>query len=605
MANTANIKAVITAEDRGSAVLQGFGNKVGALSEDVVNFAKRATFALGAAATAAAGFGIKTAADLETARSAFIGLFGSAEEADKTLKRIKDEAKSTPFEMTGLTEGVKQLASVTKTGDEAIDILLNVGKAVTASGGTQVELDRVVFNLKQIKGLGELSAIDLKELRRAIPIFDKIVEAAGTTVEAIQNAADPAAELFKVFETGGKKISAVDQAFTLQGGNFNQVLSNMKDSLAIFTSDLVKEIGLFDLAKKGISAFTNALTNNKDKIVLFAKQTIDAFKLLRSGDFVKGMNFGEDSPISVALLTLRARFFDVKDAIVNLYQTIQNYLQPKIVALWNTLTRDLMPALITLWKNILWPVIEAFSPAVGIGLVWAIGLTIDVINILVGVVSGLTKFLAEHQAVVASLAVAFGVLAGAMAIGAAIDAIKVGFATLQLVTIPGLQASFVALGATMAAALPVIAVATAAAAIVASIMTIKDAWNAVNAAERAANNLGNDEQVRQLQKQATAARAIGDTKKVDQIANAIAALSGGRASGGEVYPGSAYMVGESGPEMFVPQGRGKIVPNNQISNSSNINVTFNGVFTGNQQEFRKLAIDVFKAYDDAKGMGTV
>jgi hypothetical protein len=37
-----------------------------------------------------------------------------------------------------------------------------------------------------------------------------------------------------------------------------------------------------------------------------------------------------------------------------------------------------------------------------------------------------------------------------------------------------------------------------------------------------------------------------------------------RAGGGDVYPNQAYLVGEKGPEVFVPNGAGAIVPNNRL-----------------------------------------
>lgn len=46
----------------------------------------------------------------------------------------------------------------------------------------------------------------------------------------------------------------------------------------------------------------------------------------------------------------------------------------------------------------------------------------------------------------------------------------------------------------------------------------------------------------------------------------------GRATGGPVSPGQAYMVGERGPEIFVPASAGRI---ENKSNSSTINVTIN------------------------------
>ena len=47
-----------------------------------------------------------------------------------------------------------------------------------------------------------------------------------------------------------------------------------------------------------------------------------------------------------------------------------------------------------------------------------------------------------------------------------------------------------------------------------------------------------------------------------------------RAGGGSVNKDQAYMVGEKGPEMFVPSGSGKIVPNNQMGGQP-VNVNFN------------------------------
>jgi hypothetical protein len=44
---------------------------------------------------------------------------------------------------------------------------------------------------------------------------------------------------------------------------------------------------------------------------------------------------------------------------------------------------------------------------------------------------------------------------------------------------------------------------------------------------------------------------------------------GKRAAGGPVTTGQEYMVGESGPELFVPNSSGKIIPNNRLTGSSN------------------------------------
>jgi phage-related minor tail protein len=52
-----------------------------------------------------------------------------------------------------------------------------------------------------------------------------------------------------------------------------------------------------------------------------------------------------------------------------------------------------------------------------------------------------------------------------------------------------------------------------------------------------------------------------------------------RAEGGPVNAGGAYMVGEKGPELFVPHASGSIVPNNKMSGggsgSGGVTVNYN------------------------------
>ena len=65
-------------------------------------------------------------------------------------------------------------------------------------------------------------------------------------------------------------------------------------------------------------------------------------------------------------------------------------------------------------------------------------------------------------------------------------------------------------------------------------------------------------------------------------------FGGPRASGGLVVPGQAYLVGESGPELFMPnQSSGTIVPNDRLGNSTVININVSGVSGG--EDMRRSA----------------
>lgn len=60
-----------------------------------------------------------------------------------------------------------------------------------------------------------------------------------------------------------------------------------------------------------------------------------------------------------------------------------------------------------------------------------------------------------------------------------------------------------------------------------------------------------------------------------------------RASGGPVYAGQQYMVGERGPELFVPNTNGTIVPNNSLGGNT-ININLGGVSVRNDQDINTL-----------------
>jgi hypothetical protein len=72
--------------------------------------------------------------------------------------------------------------------------------------------------------------------------------------------------------------------------------------------------------------------------------------------------------------------------------------------------------------------------------------------------------------------------------------------------------------------------------------------------------------------------------------------SGGRAFGGPVTAGDAFLVGEKGPELFLPNSAGMIV---QGANAGGINITLSaGAFLGNTQDAKEFARRIAGALED-------
>lgn len=496
---TANIRAVISAEDNASRVVSQFGSNVDKSSKKIVKSNSSTALSFNQVLVATAGLGIAT--------HRLVGVISDTVDAanreQAALTGLSSITKAFKVDTDDAMEAAKSLAEdgLMTVGDAALGL-----KNLLAAGFNLDQATKLMERFKDSAAFGRQSALS----------FGRAVTSA---TEGIKN---------------GNSI-LVDNAGVTK--NLSVILEEAGFSaqdLMRATSDASVRQALFN----GIVKETNA-------------QVGDAVKLT-------GLFGGKQAQLSAKTTELKAR--------------IGEALQPALTKLLETIA----------------PLVERFAKFASDNPT----LVAAVLLITTGVI-GLTAVLGTLGLAIMGLTpifAAFGA-AGSTSVGI----VSMAFRGLTAMVATPLVMPAIVVAAALASLFSVVRAA----------QSVKGAIDAVNSSARAASNLGNDQQVRELQKQAAAARALGDTKKVGQLANAIAALSGGRALGGQVYPGSAYMVGENGPELFVPQGRGKVVPNNQVNNSANINVSFSGIFTGSKQEFRKLAVEVFKAYDDAKGMGTV
>ena len=112
--------------------------------------------------------------------------------------------------------------------------------------------------------------------------------------------------------------------------------------------------------------------------------------------------------------------------------------------------------------------------------------------------------------------------------------------------------------------------------------------------------------------------AIGVVQTLINLANSLPFVGGflpaqgtrtkresGRAAGGPVTGGQQYMVGERGPELFVPNQSGSIVPNNSLGGQINVTVQA-GAFLGSSDDAREFARRIYGALnDEARRRGTV
>ena len=77
----------------------------------------------------------------------------------------------------------------------------------------------------------------------------------------------------------------------------------------------------------------------------------------------------------------------------------------------------------------------------------------------------------------------------------------------------------------------------------------------------------------------------------------------GRAVGGPVTSGFPYIIGERGPELFMPNTSGSIIPNNKLSSSksSNISITVNAGMGANGAQIGREIVDAIKKFERTSG----
>lgn len=206
------------------SVVSGVGDKI------VKAFAGAAT-AVGGFAVGLAKAGVEYNAQMETYQMAFTTLLGSAEEARSAMAQIQADAASTPFDVAGLTQANQLLVGAGVSAEEARNVIMALGDAVSATGGGNDELSRMAANLQQIKNVGQASAVDVKQFAMAgINIYQVLADQMGITVEEASQLKPTyeqlSAALISAASEGGRYFGAMEN----QSMTFNGQISNLEDN---------------------------------------------------------------------------------------------------------------------------------------------------------------------------------------------------------------------------------------------------------------------------------------------------------------------------------------------------------------------------------------
>jgi len=264
----------IVAKDRSKQALNGVQKSLGRLKNSVFNL-RNAFIGLGAGLVLK---GIVNAGmQIEELGVQLEALFGSAKKGKQALDAVTKFAKTTPFELSNIQQGVTALATV---AEKAESLGISFDELLKITGNTAVQLGGDFALASQQIQKSFSAGIGSADLFR-----DRAVTAmAGFQVGVKTSVDDSILTLAKAFGTGGKFGELTQKlANTLKG-----TISNLKD--AFFTIQTEIASGFFDELKNQLGDLKKFTETNDQAIRRFSKQMGEN---LAKG-MVKVVNIGKD-----------------------------------------------------------------------------------------------------------------------------------------------------------------------------------------------------------------------------------------------------------------------------------------------------------------------
>ena len=256
--------------------LKAVGDQIKETGEKMQKVGNDLTLKLTAPIVALGTIGVSYNAQMEQYRTMFTTLTGSAEEADKIIQQLQADAQKSPFESSALIQANQYLISAGVSADEARKTILDLGNAVSATGGGSAELERMAQNLQQIKNVGKATSQDIKQFANAgINIYGLLSEATGKSVEEVKEMDVTYEELANALamasQEGGKYAGAMEAQSQTLNGSLSSTKESIQQLLGEITESLMPIIvKILEKVREVIDWLSNLDDGTKQTILIIA-----------------------------------------------------------------------------------------------------------------------------------------------------------------------------------------------------------------------------------------------------------------------------------------------------------------------------------------------
>lgn len=249
--------AVSTVRSLGAA----FASVAATVGGSVVGALASAAKMISLVVVAGAGWGMKLAADAEQAEIGFTTMLKSGTQAKALLAQLEQFAASTPFSLSSLRDGAKQLLN---SGIAVQDLQGRLTQLGDIAAGTGKPIGDFVRIFAKVKSTGKVSLETLNQLaERGVPIYGALQSQMGVSRTEMLKLIGQGKVGFNELDGAIKSVSEGSGVFAggmkAQSESISGLFSTIKDNVGFAMRSLgVEVMGAFDfkgLMKRGIVMF--------------------------------------------------------------------------------------------------------------------------------------------------------------------------------------------------------------------------------------------------------------------------------------------------------------------------------------------------------------
>ncbi len=225
-------RAMITAGQRGASAMVKAGKSFSAFSGGILT---RVAQGMALIATAGAGIGLKMAATAEQAQVAFTTMLKDGNLAKAVLQQLEGFSASTPFQLTNIRDGAKQLLNAQVPVGALQKRLTMLGDIAAGTGKPLLDYVRI---FSKIKATGKVGLESLNQLaERGVPIYSALQDQLGVSRTKML-------EMISAGKVGFKDMDGALQSLTATGGVFAGGMQAQSVTLSGLWSTLKDNVGL-------------------------------------------------------------------------------------------------------------------------------------------------------------------------------------------------------------------------------------------------------------------------------------------------------------------------------------------------------------------------